>query len=466
MSQKSITLFKKLSIKKNPKFYKSLLDNRRFMHHIFFYKIKRIQLMKIFIFERSKNYMIEFQRKLEKYAELAVKVGVNIQKDQTLVVNANLDGQEFVRLIVKKAYETGAKNVIVNWNDDVVSRLKYDLAPDEAFQEYPEWRAKETTALAESGAAFMSILSSSPALLKGVKSERIANYQKAAGTALREYRKYIQSDKVSWTVIAVPSQSWADMVFANEPQDARINKLWDAIFTTMRINSEDPIAAWEKHDETLHEKVKYLNDKKYKKLHYTAPGTDLTIELPEKHLWCGAGSINEKGFEFMANMPTEEVFTVPHKTGVNGTVSSTKPLSYGGNIIDKFTITFENGRIVDVKAKEGEEILKQLVETDEGSHFLGEVALVPYNSPISQSNILFFNTLFDENASNHLAIGSAYAFCIEGGKKMSAEELLENGLNESLTHVDFMIGSSEMDIDGITTDGKTEPVFRNGDWAF
>ncbi|WP_071396150.1 aminopeptidase [Bacillus tuaregi] len=410
--------------------------------------------------------MSEFQQKLEKYAELAVKVGVNIQKGQTLVVNANLDSREFVRLIVKKAYETGAKDVIVNWSDDVVSRLKYDMAPDEVFLEYPEWRAKEQTSLAENGAAFMSILSSSPALLKGVNPERIANYQKAAGTALQQYRKYVQSDKISWTVIAAPSQGWADMVFPNEPEETRVEKLWDAIFTTVRVETEDPIAAWKQHDETLHKKVDYLNAKKYKKLHYTAPGTDLTIELPNKHIWCGAGSINEKGFEFMANMPTEEVFTVPVKTGVNGTVSSTKPLSYGGNIIDEFMLTFENGKIIDVKAKEGEDILKQLVATDEGSHYLGEVALVPYHSPISESNILFFNTLFDENASNHLAIGSAYAFCIEGGKTMSQDELQENGLNQSITHVDFMIGSDKMDIDGITEDGKVEPVFRNGNWAF
>ena len=238
------------------------------------------------------------------------------------------------------------------------------------------------------------------------------------------------------------------------------------IFKTVRVDTENPVEAWKKHDETLHEKVDYLNEKRYKKLHYTAPGTDLTIELPEKHLWCGAGSINEKGHPFMANMPTEEVFSVPLKTGVNGTVTSTKPLSYGGNIIDNFSITFKEGRIVEVKAEQGEEILKHLVDTDEGSHYLGEVALVPYNSPISQSNVLFFNTLFDENASNHLAIGSAYAFCLEGGKQMSPEELAANGLNESLTHVDFMIGSDKMDIDGIKADGTSEPVFRNGDWAF
>lgn len=409
--------------------------------------------------------MTQFNINLEKYAELAVKVGVNIQKGQTLVVNATLDAAEFVRILTKKAYEVGAQNVIVNWTDDTVSRLKYDLAPDEAFNEYPKWRAKETEELAETGAAFMAVVSASPDLLKGVNPDRISAFQKAAGKALSKYRKYVQSDKVSWTVIAVPSPDWAAKVFPNEPKDKQVDLLWNAIFKATRSDLSDPVAAWKKHDETLHEKVEVLNEKRFKKLHYTAPGTDLTIELPESHIWVGAGSVSEQGIEFMANMPTEEVFTVPHKNGVNGTVSSTKPLSYGGNIIDNFTITFENGRIVGVKAEEGEDILQRLVDTDEGSHYLGEVALVPFHSPISQSNILFYNTLFDENASNHLAIGSAYAFCIEGGKKMSSEELAENGLNESITHVDFMIGSEKMDIDGITADGTTVPVFRNGNWA-
>lgn len=410
--------------------------------------------------------MANFQKNLEKYAALAVQVGVNVQKGQTLVINAAIDTAEFIRLVVKKAYEVGAKNVVVNWNDDTISRLKYDLAPDEAFHEYPMWRAKEIEELAEEGAAFMSVVSSSPDLLKGVDSSRIANFQKVAGKALEKYRQYIQSDKVSWTVIAAPSKDWAAKVFPDAAPDEQVPLLWEAIFKATRVDTADPVAVWKKHDETLHEKVNYLNQKHYKKLHYKAPGTDLTIELPEKHLWAGAGSVNQKGHEFMANMPTEEVFTVPQKDGVNGYISSTKPLSFAGNIIDKFTITFENGRIVDTKAKEGAEILKQLVETDEGSHYLGEVALVPHSSPISQANILFYNTLFDENASNHLAIGSAYAFCIEGGKEMSQEELAKHGLNSSITHVDFMVGSAEMDIDGITEDGKSEPVFRNGEWAF
>ncbi|RID87553.1 aminopeptidase [Peribacillus asahii] len=410
--------------------------------------------------------MSDFQANLEKYAELAIKVGVNIQQGQTLVVNTTLEGAELVRLIVKKAYEAGAYNVIVNWNDDIVNRTKYELAPDEVFHEYPEWRAKETIELAEKGAAFLSVISSSPDLLKGVDSKRIANFQKASGTALKPWRQAMQSDKVSWSIVAVPSEAWANKVFPEEPAENRVHKLWEAIFKAVRVDTENPVEAWKTHDDTLHEKVDYLNDKHYKKLHYTAPGTDLTIELPEKHLWCGAGSINQHGHHFMANMPTEEVFTVPLKTGVNGTVRSTKPLSYGGNIINNFSVTFKDGRIIEVQAEEGEEILKQLVDTDEGSHYLGEVALVPFNSPISQSNVLFFNTLFDENASNHLAIGSAYAFCLEGGKDMTPEQLAEHGLNESLTHVDFMIGSDKMNIDGILADGTAEPVFRNGDWAF
>jgi aminopeptidase len=410
--------------------------------------------------------MSDFQRNLEKYAELAVKVGVNIQKGQILFVSASIDAAEFVRQVVKVAYETGASNVVVDWSDDIVTRTKYELAPDEAFKEYPVWKAKERDELVDKGAAFMAVVSQSPDLLKGVNPERISTFQKVAGKALEKYRQAAQSDKVSWTVVAAASRAWAAKVFPDEPAENQVNKLWEAIFKATRADLENPVEAWKKHDETLHEKVKYLNEKRYAKLHYKAPGTDLTIELPKNHIWVGAGSINENGFEFMANMPTEEVFTVPFKDGVNGTVASTKPLSYSGNIIDHFSITFENGRIVGVKAEEGEEILKRLVDTDEGSHYLGEVALVPYNSPISQSNILFFNTLFDENASNHLAIGSAYAFCIEGGKKMSSEELKANGLNQSLTHVDFMIGSAEMDIDGITEDGKSEPVFRAGNWAF
>lgn len=424
--------------------------------------------MKILIGNIGGNYQMfnNFNENLSKYAELAVKVGVNIQPNQYLYVAATTDALDLARLITTKAYEAGARQVFVDITDDQIGRTRYELAPDDSFDFFPEWKVQEREWLAEQGAAFISIVSQSPDLLKGIDSKRVATFQKAAGTGLSKYRQYVQSDKISWTVIASPSPAWAAKVFPELSEEKQVEALWEAIFKATRSDLADPVAAWNNHNDTLHEKVHYLNNKKYAKLHYTAPGTDLTIDLPKGHLWCGAGSINEKGDSFMANMPTEEVFTVPHKDGVNGYVSSTKPLSYGGNIIDNFTITFENGRIVKVEAEQGEEVLKHLVETDEGSHRLGEVALVPHDSPISNSGLLFFNTLFDENASNHLAIGSAYAFCLEGGKTMDREQLLENGLNQSLTHVDFMIGSAEMNIDGITEDGQTEAVFRKGNWAF
>ncbi|WP_078547792.1 aminopeptidase [Litchfieldia alkalitelluris] len=410
--------------------------------------------------------MSTFEQNLEKYADLAVRVGVNVQKGQTLIVNAPISTAEYVRKVAKKAYEAGAKNVHIEWSDEETTRIKYDLAPDEAFNEFPVWKAKGYEEMGEEGAAILSIVSSNPDLLKGVDPERIANANKAYGQAMEKFRSFIQSDKISWSIVAVPSEAWAAKVFPDIPKEEQQTKLWDAIFMATRVDLDDPVQAWKEHNATLKSKEQYLNEKKYKILHYKAPGTDLTIELPDTHVWIGGGSDNEQGTPFVANMPTEEVFTVPLKTGVNGYVTSSKPLSYGGNLIENFKVTFENGRIVDVSAEAGEETLKRLVETDEGSHYLGEVALVPHDSPISNSNIIFFNTLFDENASHHLAIGNGYSFCIEGGKTMSKEELEKNGVNTSITHVDFMIGSADMDIDGIKEDGTVEAVFRNGNWAF
>lgn len=410
--------------------------------------------------------MNQFQEQLSNYADLAVQVGVNIQPNQYLFISASTETTSFVRLIVEKAYEAGARQVFVDWVDDVVTRLRYEKAPADSFADFPSWKQMEREQLAEKGAAFMSIVSQDPDLLNGIESSRIRDNQKASSTALSKFRQQMQADKFSWTVIAAPSAAWAAKIFPELSDEEQVPALWNAILRAVRADQPDPVEAWKKHNENLHEKVDYLNGKHYRKLHYTAPGTDLTIELPEKHLWCGAGSVNQAGHEFMANMPTEEVFTAPLKTGVNGFVASTKPLSYAGTIIDKFTIRFKDGKITDVAADQGEEILKQLVDTDEGSQFLGEVALVPHDSPISNSNVLFYNTLFDENASNHLAIGSAYAFNLDGGKEMDSDQLQANGLNQSLTHVDFMIGSDKMDIDGILADGTVEPVFRNGNWAF
>lgn len=410
--------------------------------------------------------MTTFNDQLEKYAELIVRVGVNVQQGQEVFIMGSVEMAGLVRLVAAKAYEAGAGNVHVDWNDEALSRLKYEKASNEVFTHFPEWETAKRGAFVANDAAFISIVSPNPDLLKGIDPTRIGNYQKAAGQGLAEFRRAIQADKVSWTVVAASTKDWATKVFPNsESEQHAVDQLWEAIFKSVRLNAADPVKAWEEHNATLHQKSDILNEKHFKKLEYRAPGTELTIELPEKHLWVAASSTNAKGVPFMANMPTEEVFTVPVKTGVNGYVSSTKPLSHGGNIIDGFKLTFENGRIISAEASQGQEFLQQLVDTDEGSHYLGEVALVPHESPISQSNVLFLNTLFDENASNHLAIGSGYAFNIEGGKTMSAEELANSGVNSSITHVDFMIGSAEMDIDGVLEDGTIVPVFRKGNWA-
>lgn len=411
--------------------------------------------------------MTDFQQKLENYAELGIKIGSNLQKDQYLFINISVENVPLARALTKKAYEVGAKQVFVSYYDDAITRMRYDFAPEDSFDFFPEWQAAEKEWLAEHGAAFITVKSQSPDLLKGVNPDFVARANKAAGQALSKYREYSQANKISWTVMAAPTAAWAAKVFPQlETSEQQVNALWNAMFKATRADLEDPVAAWKQHDATLSEKVAFLNDKHYKALHYTAPGTDLTIELPKTHVWSGGGAVNEAGFDFMANIPTEEVFTAPQWDGVNGYVTAKKPLNYSGNLINDFKVTFENGRIVDVEAKEGEDIMKNLIATDEGSHYLGEVALVPHDSPISNSGILFYNTLFDENASNHIAIGSAYAFCIEGGTKMSQEQLKANGLNRSLVHVDFMIGCADMDIDGILEDGSKEPVFRNGNWAF
>ncbi len=410
--------------------------------------------------------MSDLNTSLHKYAELAVKVGVNVQEGQTLVVHAPVEAADFTRLIAEKAYEAGARLVKIMWNDEAITRLQFEKAADDVFTESPKWYAGELTELVENGAAILHVLSENPDLLSGIDPQRIANFYKTRGEAMKKYRAYQQADKFSWCLIAIPSPAWAAKVFPDVPESEQVQKLWDAIFHTVRVDQENPVEAWNKHLAVLEQKSSVLNAKRYKKLHYIAPGTDLTIELPEGHIWAQGDSINERGHSFVANMPTEEVFTAPLKTGVNGTVASTKPLSYAGNIVDNFSLTFENGKVVSFTAEQGYETLERLLNMDEGARYLGEVALVPHQSPISESNILYYNTLFDENASNHLALGSAYAFCLEGGKDMNQEQLAQKGLNTSVTHVDFMIGSAEMDIYGITEDGREEPVFLKGNWAF
>ncbi|WP_055669059.1 aminopeptidase [Desnuesiella massiliensis] len=404
---------------------------------------------------------------LRKYAKLAVKTGINIQKDQTLVVMSPIECAPFTRMISEVAYEEGAKEVVIHWNDELSAKVKYMKASDEIFDIFPDWQKESQLYYAKQGAAFLSISASDPELMKEVDPMRIARFQKARQIALKEFNQRLMSNKNAWSIVSIPTAAWSSKVFSGVSQEEAIEKLWEAIFKIVRVDKEDPVEAWNIHKNNLKEKMDFLNSNNFKALHFkNSKGTDLIVELPENHLWVGGAEYTSEGVEFIANMPTEEVFSLPKKTGVNGVVVSSKPLNYGGNLIDNFELTFKDGRIVDFKAEQGYDTLKHLIETDEGSHYLGEVALVPYDSPISNSGIIFYNTLYDENASCHFAIGRAYSLCLKDGDNMSEEELEKAGANSSLAHVDFMIGTSDLSILGMTKEGKEVQIFKNGNWAF
>ena len=407
----------------------------------------------------------DFNELLKKYARLIAETGVATEKGHTVVLQISVDQAPLARLITQEAYKLGAAEVIVQWTDDQIQREFLLHAATDRIEDVPQSKIDQADEWLEKGASRISVVSADPDAFAGVDSQRVASYQAAAGKALMNLRKATQANKVSWTVVAAAGKQWAAKVFPDLPEEEQVDALWDQIFKTTRVYEEDPVLAWKKHDEKLAKKAEELNQEQFSALHYTAPGTDIIIGLPKNHLWEGAGSYNARGKKFMANMPTEEVFTAPDSHRVDGYISSTKPLSYAGTIISGMKFTFKDGKVVDFSAEQGEDVLAKLLDTDEGARRLGEVALVPDPSPISQSGIIFFNTLFDENASNHLALGSAYAFSVKGGTEMSDEELAEAGLNRSQTHVDFMVGSDKMDIDGIREDGSTVPIFRNGDWA-
>ncbi|NEW07502.1 aminopeptidase [Paenibacillus sp. SYP-B3998] len=409
--------------------------------------------------------MKTFEHYLDQYAELAIRVGLNVQKDQTVVIMTPIACADFVRKITKKAYDAGAKDVLIDWDDDEVKALRLKHAPESTLREYPMWRAKGLEELAKGGAAFLQIYAPNADLLKDVDPERVAISSKTTATAREGFLHYMRSNQVNWLMISYPTAEWSAKVFPNLHESERIGKLWEQIFKLTRADAEDPVAAWNTHVQQLTSKQEMLNGLHFKQLHLQAPGTDLYIELAPKHQWVAAGSTTDSGIFFLPNIPTEEVFTMPLRGGTNGTVRSTLPLSYQGSLIDGFSLTFENGKVVSATAEVGQEVLNKMLDMDEGARYLGEVALVPYDSPISQSGIIYYNTLFDENASCHVALGNSYPFTIEGGTTMSPEELIENGYNKSLIHVDFMIGSTEMNIDGIAADGSRVPLFRKGNWA-
>jgi len=407
-----------------------------------------------------------FKENLAKYAKLLVSTGINVQPGHTVQLTIAVDQAELARLIVKEAYALGAAEVLVNWSDDVIARERLVNVDVERLEQVHPQRVTEMNYLLEHKSSRLVVLSDDPGAYDGVDPEKLSRSARAISQALNPMRQASQANKISWTLGAASGLEWAKKVFPNATSDEEaVDLLWDQIFKTCRIYEEDPIKAWEEHEARLVAKAKVLNDEQFVKLHYTAPGTDLVLGMPKNHLWEAAGSINAQGEKFIANMPTEEVFTAPDYRVADGYVTSTKPLSYNGNIIEGIKVTFKDGEIVDVTAEKGDEVMKKLVFDNAGARGLGEVALVPDKSPISQSGVTFFNTLFDENASNHLAIGQAYAFSIEGGTEMSQEELKEAGLNRSDVHVDFMIGSNKMNIDGIREDGTRVPIFRDGEWA-
>lgn len=402
----------------------------------------------------------------ERYAELILKVGLNLQPGQPLLLQCPIELVDFGRLLVKEAYEAGASRVHVDWTDEELRKINLEISSMEYLEQPAYWRASIFDALFEAGGALLQVYAPNPDLLKDVDTARAAALMKSDSIARKKFRDHTQNGDINWCLTSAPTATWAKKIYPDLPEEAAITKLWEQIFYMARVNTDDPVAVWNDHMAMLKDKVRILNKFNFKSLHYTsAEGTDLVIELPEGHVWLGGAWEGHGKKQFVPNIPTEEVFTMPHRQGVNGTVHATMPLNYNGTLIDNFSLTFEAGRIVKFAAESGYASLKELVETDDGAHYLGEVALVQYDSPISNLKQIFFNTLFDENASCHLAIGSAYPTTIQGGTELSREELLKRGVNSSLQHVDFMVGSASLEIEGITREGKSVAVFRQGNWA-
>lgn len=407
------------------------------------------------------------QKKFEEYAKLLVEVGVNIQKGQNLVISCPVDCAWFARLCAKAAYDAGCREVIMSWGDELLAREKFLRAADDVFDTVPEWRVRFNTDYAREGAAFLHIAADNPEILKGVDQDRLVRTSRASGAAFEEYRQLQMSNAFPWAVGAIPVPAWAKKVFPDCSEEEAMEKLWNAILAAVRVDgSGNAVRRWKEHLDTLQIRVDKLNELRLESLHYTnSLGTDLTIRLPEDHVWGGGDGVSKAGIHFIANMPTEEIFTAPLRDGVDGVVYASMPLVLKGDLVDKFHFVIKEGRIVEVHAEVGEEKLKAETTLDEGASYFGEVALVPYDSPIRSQELLFYETLFDENAACHLAFGEAYAESVRGGENMSKEELKAHGLNDSITHVDFMVGTADLSITGKTHDGREVPVFVDGNFA-
>jgi aminopeptidase len=405
------------------------------------------------------------EQNLDKLAEVAVQVGLGLKAGQELVMTASLDSIALARRITEHAYRSGASLVTTLYVDDEATLARYRFALDVSFDKAAAWLYDGMGAAFKSGAARLAIAGANPSLLSNEDPDKVGRANRATSAAYRPALELITRHAINWTIVSSATPAWAKAMFPNDAPDAAIAKLWEAIFRTTRIDVADPVAAWKKHDAALQKRAAYLNEKRYAALRYRGPGTDFRLGLSDDHLWLGGGTTAGNGNYCIPNMPTEEVFTTPHKDRADGTVTATKPLSHQGTMIEGIQVRFEAGRIVEVQATRGEEVLQKLIDTDDGARRLGEVALVPHSSPIASSGMLFYNTLFDENAASHIALGQAYSSCLRDGDKMTPEELAAKGANDSLIHVDWMIGSGKLDIDGETASGTIEPLMRQGEWV-
>ena len=405
------------------------------------------------------------EAKLDRLAEVAVRVGLGLKEGQELVMTASLDVLPLARRITEQAYRAGASLVTTLYTDDEAALMRYRLAPDVSFDRAANWLYDGMGAAFKSGAARLAIAGGNPALLSNEDPAKVGRANRAVSQAYRPALELITRHAINWTIVAGATPAWAAAVFPNDAPDAALSKLWGAIFESTRINGNDPVADWKSHDASLHTRMDRLNEKRYSALRYRGPGTDFTLGLADDHLWMGGGTTAGNGLYCIPNMPTEEVFTTPHKDRADGTVTATKPLSHQGTMVEGIQVRFEKGRIVESHASRGEEVLQRLIDTDDGAGRLGEVALVPHSSPIAASGLLFLNTLFDENAASHIALGQCYSSCLRDGDTLTPGQLAAKGANKSLIHVDWMIGSGQLDIDGITASGQAEPLMRQGEWA-
>ena len=405
-------------------------------------------------------------RQLPLYARVLLEKGINLQKDQILVINTPVESHSFASLLAEEAYKAGAAQVVFNWYCNETTRLRYQYETQDKFETVPQWRSEFNLYYYRKGAAFLSLISADPYTMEGIDRKKIFAWQKAFHQAVKEYSDGMMASRTNWLVAAVPGTVWAKLLYPELPEQEGMDKLWLQILDVSRCLGDDPLADWDKHLAELKQRREWLTAQQFTALEYTSPkGTKLTVGLPEHHIWQGGAESTTRGFLFNANIPTEEVYSAPQADRVDGVVWSTKPLVYNGNLIENFRFTFQDGKVVDVQAEKGEDILKDLIQMDEGTCRLGEVALVPYHSPISLTNKIFYETLFDENAACHLALGDSYPTCLENGPELTEEELKKAGLNDSMIHVDFMVGSPDLTITGIKKDGTKVPVFVDGDWA-